>query len=109
MRTLNARDCRRYRCTTGASAWGWLGPGPVMSLQVRLFRFRSSALVIAPLQACLRYVTNSSQIDRVVVAVDTAAQLNQIVEAADGKFATLPEFPNLQDTRLINPASWNQL
>ena len=62
-----------------------------------------------PLQACLRYVMNLPHIDRVVVGVDTAAQLEQIVQASDGKLPTMPEFPNLQDARLINPASWNQL
>lgn len=64
---------------------------------------------LTPLQACLRYVTNLPQVDRVVVGVDTAAQLRQIVQAADGTLPTMPEFPDLQDTRLINPASWNQL
>jgi len=64
---------------------------------------------LTTLQACVRYVTNLPQIDRVVVGVDTAAQLNQIVKAADGKLATLPEFDILRDARLINPASWNQL
>ena len=64
---------------------------------------------LTPLQACLRYVTNLPQIDRVVVGVDTAAQLQQIVQAADGKLATLPELDTLQDARLINPASWHQL
>lgn len=64
---------------------------------------------LTPLQACMRYVTNLPQIDRVVVGVDTAVQLNQIVEAADGKLTTLPEFDTLQDARLINPACWNQL
>jgi aryl-alcohol dehydrogenase-like predicted oxidoreductase len=64
---------------------------------------------LTPLQACMRYVTSLPQIDRVVVGVDTAVQLNQIVEAVDGKLATLPEFDTLQDARLINPASWNQL
>ena len=64
---------------------------------------------LTPLQACLRYATNLPQVDRVVVGVDTAAQLQQIVQAAYGKLATLPEFDTLQDARLINPASWNQL
>lgn len=64
---------------------------------------------LTPLQACLRYAMSLPQIDRVVVGVDTAAQLQQIVEAADGNLATLPEFDTLQDARLINPASWNQL
>lgn len=65
--------------------------------------------VLTPLQACLRYLTNLPQIDRVVVGVDTAAHLQQIVQAVDGKLPTMPEFPDLQDARLINPASWNQL
>ncbi len=64
---------------------------------------------ITPLQACLRYVASLPQIGRVVVGVDTAVQLQQIVQAADGELATLPEFDTLQDARLINPASWNQL
>lgn len=64
---------------------------------------------LTPLQACLRYATNLPQVDRVVVGVDTATQLQQIIEAADGKLSTMPEFPDVQDARLINPASWNQL
>lgn len=64
---------------------------------------------LTPAQACLRYVTNLSVIDRVVVGVDTVDQLKQILEAAEGELASLPEFNTLQDTRLINPASWNQL
>lgn len=64
---------------------------------------------ITPVQACLRYVTNLSQIDRVVVGVDTVAQLNQIVKATEGKLSSLPGFHTLHDARLINPASWNQI
>ena len=64
---------------------------------------------LTPLQGCLRYVTNLSNIDRVVVGVDAVSQLNQIIEAATGKLASLPEFSTLVDDRLINPAIWNQL
>lgn len=64
---------------------------------------------LTPLQACMRYVAQLSQIDRVIVGVDTVEQLIQIVEAADGKLDTLPKFDELQDIRLINPASWNKL
>jgi len=64
---------------------------------------------LTPVEACLRYFADLPQIDRVVVGVDTATQLNQIIEAADGRLVTLPGFQTLQDTRLINPASWNQL
>ena len=64
---------------------------------------------LTPLQACLRYVTNLPQIDRVVVGVDTAAQLHQIIEAAAGNLPNLPKFGELPDERLINPASWIHL
>jgi hypothetical protein len=52
-----AKVCRRYRCITCASVWGWRGPGPVMWLQVRLFRFRLSAPVIAMSVASWFWVT----------------------------------------------------
>lgn len=64
---------------------------------------------LTPLEACLRYLTHVPTIDRVVVGVDTAAQLNQIIEAAEGEWDSLPEFDTLEDPRVINPASWNQL
>lgn len=64
---------------------------------------------LSPLQACLRFATNCHSIDRVVLGVDTANQLVQIVEAAEGKLTSLPEFKDLIDVRLINPASWSQL
>lgn len=64
---------------------------------------------ISPVEGCLRYVCNLSKVDRVVVGVDTVNQLNEIVKAAEGQLASLPEFKTLQDARLINPASWSQL
>lgn len=64
---------------------------------------------LTPLQACLRYANSLDEIDRVVVGVDTVTQLNEIVAAADGVLNSLPLFKSLQDDRLINPATWNQL
>jgi aryl-alcohol dehydrogenase-like predicted oxidoreductase len=64
---------------------------------------------LSPLEGCLRYLCNLLEIDRVVVGVDTSTQLNEIVKAAEGRLTSLPEFNTLQDTRLINPASWSQL
>jgi len=63
---------------------------------------------LSPIEGCLRYVCNLLEIDRVVVGVDTSDQLNEIVKAAEGQLASLPEFNALQDARLINPASWSQ-
>jgi aryl-alcohol dehydrogenase-like predicted oxidoreductase len=64
---------------------------------------------LTPLQACLRYFNNLPEIDRVVVGVDTVAQLNEILGATEGALSNLPEFHPLQDERLINPATWNNL
>lgn len=64
---------------------------------------------LTPLQACLGYATSLDEIDRVVVGVDSVMQLNEILAAANGVLDTLPAFKPLQDDRLINPASWNQL
>ncbi len=64
---------------------------------------------LTSVEACVRYVTQFSVIKRVVVGVNTAAQLNQIIDASEGKLASLPEFDTLEDARLINPASWTQL
>lgn len=64
---------------------------------------------LSPLEACLRYVYNFSEINRIIVGVDTLAQLDQIIEATRGHIECLPDFNILSDTRLINPSTWNQL
>jgi aryl-alcohol dehydrogenase-like predicted oxidoreductase len=64
---------------------------------------------LTPVQACLRYANSLDEIDRVVVGVDSVMQLNEILAAANGVLDTWPAFKPLQDDRLINPASWNQL
>ena len=64
---------------------------------------------LTPLQACLRFVCNLSEIDRVIVGVDTVSQLDQIMEASVGELNSLPKFNFLNDARLINPSTWDQL
>jgi len=64
---------------------------------------------LTPLQACLRYTHSLDCIDRVVVGVDSVAQLEEAIAAAQGVLLSLPKFKTLQDERLINPATWNQL
>lgn len=64
---------------------------------------------LTPLQACLRYANTQDCIDRVVVGVDNVAQLNEIIDAAEGELPSLPQFNTLHDTRLVNPSTWNQL
>lgn len=64
---------------------------------------------LTPVQACLRYVNALDVIDRVMIGADSLMQLEEIVTAAEGVLDSLPLFKPLQDRRLINPTSWNQL
>lgn len=60
-------------------------------------------------EACLQFPSSFAEIDRVVVGVDSKAQLEELVLAAE---TPRPDFlPDLacDDERLINPANWNQL
>lgn len=64
---------------------------------------------IPPLAACLGFAMRNTFIDRLVVGVDNANQLRDILlatrHAIPGDF---PEFPHL-DNRLINPSRWSSL
>jgi aryl-alcohol dehydrogenase-like predicted oxidoreductase len=64
---------------------------------------------LTPLQACLGYVNSFSEIDRIVVGVDSVSQLHQIVKATECSLKSLPEFEPIRDLRLVNPASWAPL
>ena len=64
---------------------------------------------LSPLQACLRYASSLDVVDRIVVGVDSVAQLTEIVAAAHGELPSLPPFEPLDDPRLINPSRWNEL
>ncbi len=63
----------------------------------------------SPLQACLRYLYGLTSVDRVVVGVDTSAQLQQILSATQGGLGELPKFDWMGDERLLNPACWSEL
>jgi len=64
---------------------------------------------LTPLQACIRFSLSVQQAEQVVVGVDTAGQLNQILEAAQGPLPVVPKWSMPIDANLINPAYWNQL
>ena len=59
------------------------------------------------LEACVAFPLKYPQIDRVIVGVDTARQLNQIIKAT--KDISINNFPDIQSTdqNLINPANWS--
>ena len=64
---------------------------------------------ITPLQACVRYSLSFAEITRVIVGVDAAHQLREIVEATDGSIPVLPGTLQVQDRDLINPSRWAAL
>lgn len=64
---------------------------------------------VTPLQACLRYALSIDGVDRVLVGVDSAAQLNEILETGDQAFSAMPAWPEVIDPMLLNPAYWSQL
>ena len=64
---------------------------------------------ITPLQACLSHVLNEHDIDKIIVGVDNAQHLIEIVKAAKIKTPNIPEEFISNDIELINPMSWDKL
>jgi aryl-alcohol dehydrogenase-like predicted oxidoreductase len=64
---------------------------------------------LTPLQACLRYSLSVPEIARVVVGVDSEAQLIELAEAAQGALPALPPDLRVTDVELLNPAKWPEL
>jgi aryl-alcohol dehydrogenase-like predicted oxidoreductase len=62
---------------------------------------------LTPLQACLGFVASQQGVHRLVVGVDSCAQLEQILAAMDmARGLTFPEELTCQDPQLINPSNW---
>lgn len=62
---------------------------------------------LTPLQACLRYALAQPEIERVVVGVESEAQLKEILLAAEGDIPAVPaELNCCNDLDLINPSRW---
>ena len=64
---------------------------------------------LTPMQACIRFVCSLEPVDKLVVGVDTVAQLDEIVGALGGDIECLPDFGELMNSRLLNPATWSQI
>jgi hypothetical protein len=62
---------------------------------------------LSPLQASLGFALAQTEIDRVIVGVDTVHQLQEILAAADASAPTPPIELNCEDNDLINPSRWN--
>ena len=62
---------------------------------------------LTPIQACLRYAFSITDVDRVVVGIDSLEQLRLIASAGNEPLPSLPQWPNDLDNQLLNPSLWN--
>ena len=64
----------------------------------------------SPLEACLAYPLSLEQVDQVIVGVDSASQLSEILQAANNvNEGPDTSFMRSTDLDLINPSNWNHL
>lgn len=64
----------------------------------------------SPLEACLAYPLSREQVDQVIVGVDSAKQLQDILTAVGAVGHALDtSFMMSTDANLINPSNWNHL
>ncbi len=64
---------------------------------------------LSPVEACIRYAISLPEIARVVVGVDSIAQLDEIVTAAKCSQFELPDWPSSPEPLLLNPSNWTSL
>jgi aryl-alcohol dehydrogenase-like predicted oxidoreductase len=60
-------------------------------------------------QACISFVQSFHEVDKVVVGVDSAAQLEQLIVAAEAQPITNWPAISSHDEELINPSNWGNL
>jgi aryl-alcohol dehydrogenase-like predicted oxidoreductase len=63
---------------------------------------------ISAIQACIGFVQNFTQITKVVVGVETAFQLDELIMAAKHKKNVVWPRISCSDENLINPSNWNK-
>jgi len=64
---------------------------------------------LTPLQACLGFVLAQSEIDRVVVGVDSLEHMQEILHNTKSLSVEFPEAFMTEDLDLINPSRWSLL
>jgi aryl-alcohol dehydrogenase-like predicted oxidoreductase len=62
---------------------------------------------LTPLRACLAYALSVEGVDRVIVGVDRADHLEEIVQEATADIPSPPKWPEPIDPILLNPRLWN--
>ena len=58
-------------------------------------------------QACLGFAMSQSQIDRVIVGVDSQKQFQEILDSVNASHVMPPDTLMSEDKGLVNPSNWN--
>lgn len=61
------------------------------------------------IKACLEFVLEYPQISKVIVGVDSAAHLRQLLETSESQIGVSWPDVSIVDEALVNPANWNNL
>lgn len=64
---------------------------------------------LTPLQACLRYALSFSEINKIIIGVDSLNQLKEILQATVGPMPQVPKELKTHDIDLLNPVRWAAL
>lgn len=64
---------------------------------------------LTPLQACLRYALSFSEINKIIIGVDSLNQLKEILQATVGSMPQVPKELQTHDIDLLNPVRWATL
>lgn len=64
---------------------------------------------ITALEATTRYALSMKEISKVIVGVESKAQLEKIVLASNGKLPSIPLELSVNDMNLLNPSNWKKL
>lgn len=63
---------------------------------------------LSPLQACLSYLHQQTDIDKIIVGVDNIQQLQQIIASVNMPMIDIPDFLQSADEGLLNPSRWQR-
>lgn len=81
--------------------------GPSVREHLRRWRALCDERGVSPLAACLAFLQGQAAIDRIVVGVNTAAQLDEIVAAAATVVSDFPwDALGLNDPAVLDPSQW---
>lgn len=61
---------------------------------------------LTALDACIRFVLSLREITNVIIGIDNANHLSEIIKASSGNIPLIPDDISSNDTKLINPLSW---